>query len=251
MDLPAAASLEHTPEALPAAKGRKRAATEKQPRGKKAAKTETAAAAAATVTAAAAAAGSSTNNEQPQPRDVVLGYMRQQNRPYNLQLIFDNLKRTIKKADLERLLDKLVEEGCLISKDFGKTRVFMYSQSQFAAAADSEDIAAEIKQLQEDVKELEPEAERDAKQQQQQQQQRSSSSSSSAAAAEVTAAEAAAAEHLHAKLHAAWAQQKRRCMQLLQQLSEQAQLDPQQLQQQLGLERDEDFIPAEAYANYN
>ena len=67
----------------------------------------------------------------------------------------------------------------------------------------------------------------------------------------MTAAEASAAEHLHARLHNAWAVQKRRCLQLVRLLSERAQADPKQLQEELGLERDEDFIPPEAYSKYN
>ncbi|CDI86303.1 TBPIP domain-containing protein, putative [Eimeria praecox] len=67
----------------------------------------------------------------------------------------------------------------------------------------------------------------------------------------VTAEEVSAAEHLHAKLHAAWALQKRRCLQLLNLLSERAQTDSKQLQEELGLERDEDFIPPEAYSKYD
>ncbi|CDJ36060.1 TBPIP domain-containing protein, putative [Eimeria mitis] len=241
-----------TSELLPVTKGCKRAATQKQPRRKKPAKAET-------------AADGSTNNEEPAPREVVLAYMRQQNRPYNLQLIFDNLRRCIKKPDLERLLDQLVDDGCLISKDLGKTRVFMYSQSQFGVSvAENGDIAAEIKQfvkkqtaLQQRMQEIRnrgalldsltakvaaAEAERAAKEEKR---------AAGNAAATVTAAEASAAEHLHAKLHAAWALQKRRCLQLVTLLSERAQADPQQLQEELGLERDEDFIPPEAYSKYD
>lgn len=63
----------------------------------------------------------------------------------------------------------------------------------------------------------------------------------------MTAAEGTTAEYLHAKLHAAWAAQKRRCLELVQALAERTQVDEKQLQVELGLERDEDFIPSTAY----
>ncbi|CDI76025.1 TBPIP domain-containing protein, putative [Eimeria acervulina] len=218
MEQPTGASppQEAAPELPQANKGCKRVATQKPPRRKKG-KPETAVA-------------DSTNSEEPTPREVVLAYMRQQNRPYNLQL------------------------------------VFMYAQDQFgASAAENGDIAAEIQQfvkkqtaLQQRMQEIRnredllgsltakvaaAEAERDAKQKKR--------SGRNAAAATVTAAEASAAEHLHARLHNAWAVQKRRCLQLVRLLSERAQADPKQLQEELGLERDEDFIPPEAYSKYN
>lgn len=75
MEQPTGASppQEAAPELPQANKGCKRVATQKPPRRKKG-KPETAVA-------------DSTNSEEPTPREVVLAYMRQQNRPYNLQLV--------------------------------------------------------------------------------------------------------------------------------------------------------------------
>lgn len=67
----------------------------------------------------------------------------------------------------------------------------------------------------------------------------------------VPMAQMTAAEHMHARLHAAWALQKRRCLELVQLLAERTQADRKQLQDELGLERDEDFVPSDAYTSYN
>ncbi|KAL8275805.1 hypothetical protein Esti_000368 [Eimeria stiedai] len=197
--LPAAAALPGKQKAAG-----KRASTQKQPVRTKKAKPD-----------------STASNDTTPPKDLVLAYMRQQNRPYNSQLIFDNLKRAIKKPALEGLLEELVTEEYLIAKDLGKTRDGRDNDIDSITPAHSAEaeLAAKRENPQEDSK-------------------------------AVSATAAAAAEHLHAKLHAAWATQKRRCHQLVQLLAERTQTDDSQLQEELGLERDEDFIPLTAYASY-
>ncbi|XP_026191039.1 homologous-pairing protein 2 homolog [Cyclospora cayetanensis] len=235
-----------TAELPPVSGGSKRTMTQKQPRKKK---------------TKVDSANACTKEDAPSPSHLLLSYMRQQNRPYNVQLIFDNLKRAIKKPELERLLDKLVAEDYLISKDLGKTRVFMYSQRQFVLSeANREAISTGIQEF---IKQKTAERQRreearvrsgmleglqakvvsaEMQRKVRLQQQRSGEP--------VSAAAAAAAETLHAKLHAAWALQKRRCLQLIQLLAERTQTDEKQLQSELGLERDEDYIPADAYKYY-
>ncbi|KAL8428193.1 hypothetical protein Efla_005295 [Eimeria flavescens] len=253
---------EQTPpaEAPPPAKKKaaavKRVSTQKQPERKK-----------AKIDAAALPA------ETVPPKALVLSYMRQQNRPFNAQLIFDNLKRAIKKPILESLLEELVAEGFLVSKDLGKTRVSQLRHSgcvliiaslgseccsfsptheklPFQSESLKHRLAAMRRRQEARAREAalaslrarvaDAEAELQKKRNQQEE-----------ACSLVSAAEAAATEHLHAKLHAAWATRKRLCQELLRLLAERTQANDRQLQEELGLERDEDFIPPTAYASYD
>lgn len=51
------------------------------------------------------------------------------NRPYSLINIFDNLRGSIKKKPLEKLLDQLEAEGQIMSKSYGKAKIYFYNQS--------------------------------------------------------------------------------------------------------------------------
>jgi len=55
--------------------------------------------------------------------------MKEKNRPYSLINIHDNLHGKIKKANLEKLLDKLSkgEDGELTCKEFGKAKIYLYN----------------------------------------------------------------------------------------------------------------------------
>lgn len=55
--------------------------------------------------------------------------MKKQNRPYNALNVHDNLRGTIKKAQVMRLMDELVEEKVLVMKEYGKQRVYLYNQA--------------------------------------------------------------------------------------------------------------------------
>eukprot|EP00914_Ancora_sagittata_P007733 GHVO01015109.1.p2 GENE.GHVO01015109.1~~GHVO01015109.1.p2 ORF type:complete len:216 (+),score=47.89 GHVO01015109.1:572-1219(+) len=59
--------------------------------------------------------------------------MQQQNRPYSLQNIFDNLHGIVPKTQLQRILDDVAEKGILICKVYGKFKLYLIEQSRFAA----------------------------------------------------------------------------------------------------------------------
>lgn len=62
--------------------------------------------------------------------------------------------------------------------------------------------------------------------------------------------EAHATEMKHARLHALWAKQKRICNDMIKTLADSMTATTSDLVCELGLERDEDFIPLDAYLNY-
>eukprot|EP00434_Breviolum_minutum_P030260 symbB.v1.2.026766.t1/scaffold2699.1/size140064/1 len=52
----------------------------------------------------------------------VLEYMRQQNRPYNSQNVFDNLHGAVPKASVQAIMESLVTDGKLLLKEYGKIK---------------------------------------------------------------------------------------------------------------------------------
>ena len=56
--------------------------------------------------------------------------MQKQNRPYSAINVFDNLRGAVKKAQVQRLLDELAEDGVLVMKEYGKARIYLYNQNQ-------------------------------------------------------------------------------------------------------------------------
>lgn len=99
---------------------------------------------------------------------LVLQYMRQQNRPYSVQQVLDNLHKRVPKGTLERVMGALVASGeGLLSKDYGKARIFFPDQGQLlgsggtgtgeqaeASGATLEGLAEDNDALREQVKEL-------------------------------------------------------------------------------------------------
>eukprot|EP00656_Telonema_subtile_P000089 TRINITY_DN10038_c0_g1_i2.p1 TRINITY_DN10038_c0_g1~~TRINITY_DN10038_c0_g1_i2.p1 ORF type:complete len:234 (-),score=61.27 TRINITY_DN10038_c0_g1_i2:254-955(-) len=61
----------------------------------------------------------------------VLAYMQAQNRPFNAQIIADNMRGKIRKALVENALVKLTEDGSVTEKLFGKAKVFWANQDRF------------------------------------------------------------------------------------------------------------------------
>lgn len=55
----------------------------------------------------------------------ILAYMKEQNRPFSAQNVFENLKGEIKKPTIQFILESLVKDGELISKDFSKLMIYM------------------------------------------------------------------------------------------------------------------------------
>lgn len=85
-------------------------------------------------------------------------YMRQQNRPYSSQQLFDNLHKRIPKATLERVLALLSApaEG-LICKEYGKAKIYYVDQAFLPAeksASQLEALKSAVNELQQEVKTL-------------------------------------------------------------------------------------------------
>ena len=61
-------------------------------------------------------------------------YMLEQNRPYNAQSIVSNLnKYQLRKTDCIQVLDGLVSEGVLVSKDYQTLRYYWLNQGFFSS----------------------------------------------------------------------------------------------------------------------
>jgi 26S proteasome regulatory subunit, ATPase 3, interacting protein len=61
-------------------------------------------------------------------KDLVRDYMLEQNRPFNAVTIVANLHNQVGKADATRILDGLVSEGVLQSKDYKSLRYYWANQ---------------------------------------------------------------------------------------------------------------------------
>ena len=74
--------------------------------------------------------------------------MKAQNRPYSLINIFDNLHGAIKKSQLGKILDALVDEGSLIMKEYN-TKIYLFNQDKLDIKVTDADIEAVQKQIDE------------------------------------------------------------------------------------------------------
>ena len=93
------------------------------------------------------------------PKQYVYNYMKTQNRPYSLVNIFDNLHGAIKKSQLAKILDALVEEGSLIMKEYN-SKIYLFNQDKLdikVTDADIEQIQKEIDEQREEHKKLKDE----------------------------------------------------------------------------------------------
>lgn len=87
-------------------------------------------------------------------KKLVTQYMRQQNRPYSAQQIFDNLHKRIPKATLERVLTLLSGPGeGLLCKEYGKAKIYYVDQSFLPSEKSPEQLQA----LQQNVLEFQEE----------------------------------------------------------------------------------------------
>ncbi|OMJ76194.1 hypothetical protein SteCoe_24489 [Stentor coeruleus] len=59
---------------------------------------------------------------------VLFEFLLHQNRPYSLINIYDNLRGAIKKPQLQKTLDKLVEKKKVLVKEYGKVKIFLVNQ---------------------------------------------------------------------------------------------------------------------------
>jgi 26S proteasome regulatory subunit (ATPase 3-interacting protein) len=90
--------------------------------------------------------------------ETVGNYLRQQNRPYSLIDIFNNLHGAVGKTALQKVLDKLIEDQIIISKSFGKQTVYVVSQTNVAIPSQSEldgmdDMISQLKEQTANLKE--------------------------------------------------------------------------------------------------
>nr|AKI32381.1 homologous pairing protein 2 [Watanabea reniformis] len=79
----------------------------------------------------------------------VLHFIEQQNRPYNAQIVADNLAQYgLKKGPIQKALDALSEAGKITCKEFGKTKIYLAPQDG-AEALNKEEQDAKLKEVQE------------------------------------------------------------------------------------------------------
>ncbi|KAK1942993.1 Homologous-pairing protein 2 [Phytophthora citrophthora] len=73
----------------------------------------------------------------------VLDYMRKTNRPYSLLNVFENMHRAIAKPSLTKLLDNLVAKEELVSKTYGKAKIYYMNQNNLPVPSEAEHLALE------------------------------------------------------------------------------------------------------------
>jgi predicted transcriptional regulator len=89
--------------------------------------------------------------------------MLKQNRPYSLQNVLDNMHGAVPRKICQTVLDRLVDEKVLQSKDYGKARIYLANQENIPVQSnemlqsldeESRDKKAEIEELQATLKSL-------------------------------------------------------------------------------------------------
>ncbi|KAF4744614.1 PSMC3 interacting protein [Perkinsus olseni] len=101
----------------------------------------------------------STEGSKAQGREAetkIATYMKEQNRPYSAQNVFDNLHSVVPKAQVQNLMEKLSKEPGsegeppLVMKEYGAQKVFLCNQSLFGDCSPES-----VLQLNADVAEVE------------------------------------------------------------------------------------------------
>jgi 26S proteasome regulatory subunit (ATPase 3-interacting protein) len=77
------------------------------------------------------------------PSDVVIKYLRDQNRPYSLNDIFSNLHEEIRKPAVQKALEHLVEQSRITEKVYGKQKVYVIKQED----TNAKDLQQELQDL--------------------------------------------------------------------------------------------------------
>ncbi|WRT63665.1 uncharacterized protein IL334_000588 [Kwoniella shivajii] len=87
--------------------------------------------------------------------EMVLEYMREQNRPYANADVSANLKNRVPKAAAVKVLATLAERGQLTVKPYGKQLIYLYNQSllEVLAPKDLSALDSEIKETKNDLEE--------------------------------------------------------------------------------------------------
>lgn len=113
------------------------------------------------------------NNDLVGEDAIVFDYMYKQNRPYSMLNVFDNLRATIKKPNVQKILDKLTDIGKLQAKEYGKAKIYLLNQNLLPEVNESDlaqidqdivekteelgKLKEEIKEIQGQIKELDEE----------------------------------------------------------------------------------------------
>ncbi|PNF43829.1 Homologous-pairing protein 2-like protein [Cryptotermes secundus] len=77
------------------------------------------------------------------PTEVVIKYLRGQNRPYSSNDIFSNLHEEIRKPSVQKALDYLVQQGRITEKVYGKQKVYVVKQED----TNAKDLEGELQDL--------------------------------------------------------------------------------------------------------
>lgn len=88
----------------------------------------------------------------PEAKQMIREYMLNTNRPYAHIQVFDNLHKRVKKTMVPKILDELEKENVLSAFTFGKTKLYMANQDNFAPVDQDEldRMETEIAQLTEE-----------------------------------------------------------------------------------------------------
>jgi len=80
---------------------------------------------------------------------IIAEYMQNWNRPYSVQVLYDNLHGTVGKTQAQKLLQQLADKGNLTCKEFGKQKIYWRNQEGLESVdkATLDDFDAKIKAL--------------------------------------------------------------------------------------------------------
>ncbi|KAG7171758.1 homologous-pairing protein 2 homolog [Homarus americanus] len=73
------------------------------------------------------------SKKEAEATEKIKSYLEQQNRPYSVNDIFMNLHKEVGKTAVQKCLDKLVANGSVKEKTYGKQKVYVIDQEQFPA----------------------------------------------------------------------------------------------------------------------
>ncbi|CAK9064158.1 unnamed protein product [Durusdinium trenchii] len=188
----------------------------------------------------------------------VLEYMRQQNRPYNAQNVFDNLHGAVPKGSVQTIMESLVTEGKLLIKEYGKIKVFLVSQSLVVGGDDATALQQEVDEASKKRKALGNDLDTTRKEMSQVASKHAAAKEAKESAAEaltlearakqlkgsgeeqVEESEVRAVEAAFTQVHQTWRKRKRLCMDTLRTLGEAMSTRTDQLLEQYGVDTDED-----------
>ncbi|CAM9137424.1 unnamed protein product [Ectocarpus sp. 6 AP-2014] len=215
-------------------------------------------------------AGAGASGSAPKtPKAAVSDYMLQSNRPYSYINVFDNLRKKIPKAMVQKLLDELVRDGTLKLQEYGKARIYYANQDALPNGA-GDASADKMRTLDQEAKTLTSQLEIVSKQEQQTRARVSSLSCQPTddelakklanSAQELEQAEARngaakgqgrsvaaggmkTAKQSFNKFRALWVTRKRNAMDVVDMIADGMEKKPKVVMEMLGVEPDEDPIP--------